>query len=412
MLSVANMSVLLIVGSAVIIALAAGKAVNRLRLPMVVGYVIIGVFLGRSFLNVLDPRIVERMSIVNDLALGIIAFIIGGELNFSRLKSLGSVIVIIAIFESLGAFLLVMGGTYLVTHKLYVALILGAIASATAPAATVAVINQYRARGPLTTTILGVVGSDDAIALIIYAFAAAISYPLVAHHQVASWLSAIINPLRDIGLSILTGAVLGIALSYLLGKLKSREERFALVMGTLLIAEGIAVQFNFSELLLVMSMAIVSSNISPRRFSSIADYVNIAGFPLIAAFFCLAGTRLDIKLIPKIGLLGLVYLAARLTGKFLGASLGSTIARAPVVVRKYIGLSLWPQIGVAVALAIVVERDFGSLGVAGKNLAVLAMNILLLTTIFTEILGPLATKFALSKANEVNKIKDDRKEVK
>jgi len=406
MISLSSVSVLLIVGSAIIIALGAGKAINHFRMPMVVGYVFIGVFLGKSFLNVLAPDTVEKMGVINDLALGIIAFIIGGELNFGRLKSLGKIILIIAIFESLGAFLLVAGGIYLVTHKIYMALILGAIASATAPAATVAVINQYRTRGPLTTSILGVVGSDDAIALIIYAFASAISYPFLTTHSSVSWLKIIINPIQQIFLAFAVGGILGTILSYLLKKLSLREERFALVMGFILIAEGFAHQIHCSELLLVMSMSIVGSNIASHHFNSVMDYVNIAGFPLIAAFFCLAGTRLDIKLLPQIGLLGIIYLIARGSGKYLGANIGASIAGAPIVIRKYIGLSLWPQIGVAVALAIVVERDFGHLGAVGHHLAVLAMNILLFTTIFTEIIGPLATKFALGKAGEINKTKE------
>jgi Kef-type K+ transport system membrane component KefB len=398
-----NISVLLIIGSAIIITLGAGKAVKRFKLPLVVGYVLVGVILGKSFLDILDAKIIEKTSMINDLALGIIAFIIGGELNLSRLKRIGKVIASIAFFESLGTFFIVSISLTLLTGKIYYGLILGAVASATAPAATVAVINQYKARGILTNTILGVVGSDDAIALIIYAFASAISYPFIVHRSL-SWM-AILSPIREVFLSLLLGIISGLILSYFLNKTKSKEEMFALVIGVLLICEGIAVQLNLSELLIIMTMAIIGGNIHPRKFSLVMNHLNMIGFPLIAAFFCLAGTRLDITLLPSIGILGIVYLGSRLIGKYFGARLGAVISYAPSVVKKYIGLSLWPQIGVAVALAIMVERDFAGLGKDGEYLATLVMNILLFTTIFTEIIGPLATRYALVKAKEIKRDK-------
>lgn len=397
-----EISVLLVIGSAIIISLAAGKIGKNIRLPMVIGYVLIGVILGKSFLNILTPIVVERMSIINDLALGIIAFIIGGELKFSRLKQLGKVITSIAIFECLGAFFAIALFTYFFTKNVYLGLILGAVGSATAPAATVAVINQYKARGPLTTTILGVVGSDDALALVIYAFVSSISYHFIVHKSLPV-LPLLLAPVKEIFFSLLIGAVMGVGLSYLLRKMRSREEAFTLAIGILLLAEGVAVQFNFSELLLVMTMAVIGNNLS-RKFDSVMNTINVIGFPLIAAFFCLAGTRLDIKLFPQIGLLGLIYIVARMSGKYLGAKMGATAASAPPVIKKYIGLSLWPQIGVAVALAIMVERDFVSLGKIGHDLAMVTVNVLLFTTIFTEIIGPLATKFALTRAKEINRL--------
>ncbi len=396
-----HLSVLLVMGSAVIISFLGGKTVQRFRLPMVIGYVLTGVILGKSLFNVLSPDTVQRMHLVNDLALGIIAFLIGEELNFRRLKRLGRVIFTIAIFESMGAFLLVTLFTYWFSHKIYLALILGAVASATAPAATVAVINQYRARGTLTTTILGVVGSDDAIALIIYAFASAVAYPFIVGHSV-SFVSAVIYPLRDVFLSILIGSLMGLVLSYLFNKLHTREEIFALTVGALLIGEGLAAQLGLSELLLIMSMAIVGNNFS-RHFVTAGEFFNVVGFPIVAAFFCLAGTRLDITLLPQIGLLGLVYLFARMSGKYFGAMVGAKLSSAPDVVQRYVGFSLWPQIGVAVALAITVERNFAHLGAVGHSLAAVTMNVLLFTTIFTEVIGPLSTKISLAKAGEINK---------
>ena len=150
------------------------------------------------------------------------------------------------------------------------------------------------------------------------------------------------------------------------------------------------------------------SNLSPHRFVSIMDYFEVVGFPIIAGFFCLAGTRLNIDLFTQIGFLAIVYLFARFLGKYLGASLGAVLSKAPAVVRRYIGLTLWPQIGVALALAIMVERNFGSLK-GGEYLASLAINVLLFTTIITETVGPLATKYALSRAGEIRKFRFKQK---
>ena len=395
-----DISILLVVGSAIIVSLFAGSSLARFRLPVVIGYVLAGIILGKSFLNILSPQIVAKASLINDLALGVIAFLIGAELNFSRLKSLGGLIFLIAIFESLGAFFLVFFSVYLLTYKLYLGLILGAVASATAPAVTVAVINQYKAKGPLTSTLLGVVGSDDAIALIIYSFCAAIAYPLIVHERF-SFREAIFSPFREIFFSIFGGILLGFILSYLLNKTKERGDAFSLIVGFLLIAEGLSYQFNLSELLLVMSMAIVGVNFSSHKFEQNLTYLNIVGFPLIASFFCLASTRLDLHLLTKIGFLGFVYLLARILGKYLGARLGAKLGGASFHIRKYIGLCLWPQIGVALALTIVIERDFSMLGQEGLYLSNLAINILLFTTIFTETLGALATRFSLLKSREI-----------
>jgi Kef-type K+ transport system membrane component KefB len=400
-----HIAVLTIIGLSVLISFLGGKIVNRFRLPMVIGYVMMGVIFGKSFLNILNPEIVNKVGLINDIALGIIAFIIGAELNWSRIKTLGKTIIIIAIFESIGAFTLVTFFTYLLTKKIYIALILGSVSSATAPAATVAVINQYKAKGPLTTTILGIVGSDDAIALIIYAFASSLALAFLSHKSI-SYINLLIVPVKDVLLSIFLGGLIGILLGYFISKLSSRSSRFTIIIGTILLGEGLATQLGVSELLLVMSIAIAAVNFFPKRIIPLLDSINLAGFPIIAAFFFLAGTRLDIKLLSQIGILGIIYLIARMAGKYLGANFGARIAKAPDVIKKYVGLSLWPQIGVAVALAIVIERQFSPLGKEGSQLALIAMNILLFTTILTETIGPIATRFSLKKAGEINPLRE------
>ncbi|MCD6219487.1 cation:proton antiporter, partial [Candidatus Calescamantes bacterium] len=278
-----------------------------------------------------------------------------------------------------------------------------AVASATAPAATVAVINQYRARGPLTTTILGVVGSDDAIALMIYSFASSVARSFLEHIRL-TMQTVFFVPLREIIFSLVLGIILGYLLGIGIKKTRNRSEAFTLVMGALLIGEGLATQFHLSELLTIMAMGMMAVNVAPlRRFSQVMETVNIAGFPIIAAFFCLAGTKLNIRLLSQIGILGIAYTLARMIGKWSGAYLGARVSGASEKIRKYVGFSLFPQIGVAIALAIVVEKEFGRIGVEGKNLALMVINILLFTTIITEIIGPNLTRISLKKAGEIRK---------
>ena len=398
-------SILALVGFAVLLSLLGGKLISRFQLPLVTGYVIMGIILGKSFLNVITQETVARLGIFNDLALGVIAFLIGGEFYLPRIKKLGKTIGLIALFESFFAFLLVTLVVLMITHKLYLSLVLGAVSSATAPAATVAVINQYRASGPLTTTILGVVGSDDAFALIIYSFASTLARSLLLHRSM-SWGTVVLRPFREVAFSLLLGVFLGWILGNLLRRLRQRNEAFTLALGFLLLGEGLSQQWDLSELLTIMAMAMTAVNFSPpRRFNQVMESMNLAGFPIVAGFFLLAGTKLDVKLLPTIGFLGIAYTLARMAGKMGGASLGATLARAPGKIRKWVGVSLFPQIGVAIALAVVVDREFSPLGSAGVTLSHMVINILLFTTVITEIVGPILTRKALTRAGETGMIK-------
>jgi NhaP-type Na+/H+ or K+/H+ antiporter len=275
------------------------------------------------------------------------------------------------------------------------------VASATAPAATVAVIRQYKARGSLTTTILAVVGMDDAAALIIYVFASSF---------VKSDLNGeALNVLKLLGTSILSIAVsaaVGAAFSFLyylfLRRVRQNEWISVLLISCVFLMLGICEQLGVSELLCIMVFGAMVTNASPalgRRSEGIVE-----GFSpiFLAAFFILGGAHLDFRLFAEIGLGGLVYFLARGSGKFLGAGAGAWIGGAPPVVRRFIGLSLLPQVGVALALALAINKDFNvpKYGVKGAQMAVYIINILLFTTIITEIVGPLLTRFALKKSGE------------
>lgn len=382
-------------GISLILGIILGRLLNKLNVPAVAGYIIAGLIMGISGLNILDSTIIENLSFLSDLALGIIAFNIGSELKLPVIRKLGKSIFLIAFCEAFGAFILVTGIMLVLKQDIPTALILGAVSSATAPAATVMVLKEYGAKGPLTSTLLGVVAIDDAICLMIYSIASSIAKVFIKH-EVVTIYKVLVHPIMEIALSIVCGAVLGILLVYLIKISRKESEMLPFTVGTILLLVGLSGMFNLSPLLAAMSLGIMVANVSSnsrRAFSSL----ELFSPPIISSFFILAGSRLDIRLLPHIGIIGVAYLLFRIAGKILGAMLGGKLAKAPNIVTKNIGFGLLSQVGVAVGLAIVVSREF-----SGSPLGSIVITILLATTIFTEIIGPIATKKAIMNAKEAN----------
>lgn len=382
-------------GLAIIIGIIFGKAINKLKIPAVAGYIVAGLIIGISGFNIVDENLINELGFLSDFALGIIAFNIGSELKYSVIKKLGKSIFIIALCEALGAFVLVTSIMLILNQGVGISLILGAIASATAPAATVMVLKEYKSKGPLTSTLLGVVAIDDAISLMIFSIASAIAKVFIKHETITI-SKVFIHPISEIIISIIVGGLFGILLSYLLKISRNDSELLSFIVGTIILLMGVANKFDLSPLLSAMSLGIMVANTCRKQrrvFSTIESFSP----PIIATFFILAGSRLNVALIPHIGLVGILYLVFRILGKILGASLGGYLSNAQTQVKRYIGLGLLSQVGVAVGLAIIVSKEF-----AGTNLGNIVITILLSTTILTEIIGPIATKNAIIKAKESN----------
>ena len=389
------MNAFLALGAALILGALCGKLMNKIKMPAVAGYIIAGLLIGVSGFRILDAPSLDNLSFLSDLALCIIAFNIGSELEVELLQKMGNSIFVIATVEALMAFALVAGITFLVSRDLALALILGAVSSATAPAATVMVLKEYNAKGPLTSSLLGIVAVDDVICLMIYSVASAIAKVLIAHSSL-SVVKVVLLPLAEIFFSLLLGITLGIALALLVKNARRDSETLLFVVGTLLVLIGVATRFELSTLLSAMALGATIANLSKHKHKAFENIDNFSP-PIIAAFFVLAGARLDIFLLPQIGLIGLLYLVFRIVGKLAGASLGASLAHAPRVVKQYIGFGLLSQVGVAVGLAITVSKEF-----PGTMLGSIVVTILLSTTILTEIIGPYATKYAIMKADETN----------
>jgi len=392
-------------------ALVSRMATERLRLPMVTGYIIAGVILGA--LNVFSPGTLDHFSVLNDIVLGMIAFTIGGQLSIKLFKKMGKNILAIVALEAFGAFFLVAIVSYIFTRQLYTALILGAVSSATAPAATVVVLEQYKAKGPLTSTILATVGIDDAVSLVLFAFAFAISKPLMMHSGKLNFFSAAVVPFIEIVSSILIGCLIGFISGLAFKRLRRPDD---IIIGTgcsLLLVLALSQLLHLSQLLTAMAFGFIIVNMNHFLNQRMARAMQSISPVFYAVFFIFAGAHLDLKLItmPAVLLLALLYTAARAAGKMSGSYLGARITKAPEQVRKYIGFGLLPQVGVAIAFAIIVARRFGAsaLGAAGADsaaqqegaeLAALVINILLFTTIITETVGPVLIRWAIRRAGE------------
>lgn len=389
-----------VVGIAILAGFFVAKLIFKLKIPSVAAYVLIGVLLGQSVLGIFTADIINHVGVINDIALGLIAFIIGGELRWKQLKQLGRPIFFIVVLEAFGAFGLVTFFIQLIFKQWELSLMLGAIAAATAPAATVMVIREMRAEGKFTQTLLSVVAIDDGIALLIYSFASAIAKSLIVQTTHFSIKGIFISAFSEIIFSITLGVVAGYILSFLIRIFNNRKESYIITIGTLFIVVGLANQLGYSSLLANLSLGIVLVNNLPnfsRRIFSLLDDLTP---PIFIAFFVTAGAHLRIDLIPQIWGIAIIYTLARITGKLSGASLGATISKADSNIKKYIGFGLISQVGVAIGLALVVSREFASLNEAGKHLSNIIINLLLTTTIFTEIVGPILTRFALIKSGE------------
>jgi len=405
------MNSILAIGILVIAGFFGGLAAKKIRYPRISGYIIVGMLLSPSVLNVIPSGLIRKdLSIITDIALGIVAYLIGGNLSLERLKKLGKNIITITPFEALGAWifvslLIVFLGHFIIRFDtlnpnfyqtyLPMAIIIGAISCATAPAAILAIIHEYRAKGPLTTTLLGVVALDDAFAILSYAIAISIARVLIIGVQALSLYQILIAPILDIAGSLLLGAGFRFALIYMSRFAKTRKTLLVTVLGMIMLSIGTAKILGISSLLanMVMGFLIVNKmKPSDEMFRVIDDIEDV----IFAMFFTLAGAHFDLGVVKTAGILALLIVLGRFSGKFVGAKIGATISQAPTVVRRYLGFGLLPKAGVTVGLVLLVQQNS-----AFTTIGSIMVNAILASVIINELIAPPLTKYALFKAKEV-----------
>jgi Kef-type K+ transport system membrane component KefB len=398
-----DLNILAVIGLIMATSFLGSKLFQRLGIPQVVGFIVIGVILGPSFLNVVPIELTEELTFISEIALGLIGFDIGSHLLFGELRRLGRSILLILLFEALGTFALVTLGIYLLTESWYTALILGALSSATAPAATVDVLAEYDAKGPLTTTLLAVVGMDDALALLLYSLAAAFAVSLLAAAGPPSLLQILELPLLEIGGALVLGIGLGLLLDQIMCRMKVQHDAMAISIGFVFLCVGLAVTFGFSLILTTMILGMVVVNRCPEHGRHVRYTIEQAGPVIYVLFFTLIGARFQINQLPAMGLLGIAYVLLRSGGKFFGAWLGGTLGGAEPAVRNNLGLGLLSQAGVAIGLALDAAARFSAYGPQGKALGALVISVITATTFVVQIIGPICVKFAISRAGEIGR---------
>lgn len=372
--------------------LCAGRLVKQIHLPNVTGYLLVGLLLGPCVLNVLTAEFVMDMRLVSDMALAFIAFTIGAEFKISYLKKVGPTPVVIAILEAAAAVVVVAVSLVIFGFDLELALLLGAIASATAPAATMMVVRQYQAKGPLTETLISVVALDDAAALMAFGFASAAVTAMNFPGEVSLAVS-IAKPFLEILGAGVVGAVLGVLFTVPLRYFKKPSNRTIILTGFVFLGSAVAEMLGLSSLLLCMCMGAVLTNVSAAApaIMKLADNVTP---PIFLMFFVASGAELDLGVLKEIGLIGIIYILARVLGKIGGAFLGASIMKAPDTVRNYIGFTLIPQAGVAIGLSLIAANSLPTYGPTIRA-------VVLCGTLIYELVGPGITKMALKKAGEI-----------
>ena len=409
------MLVFLLISTCIFAGLLMTRVTNIWHLPDVTAYLLVGVIIGPCCIGALNItglgfntfEQVNKLSALSDIALGFIAFAIGNEFVYSNMKKIGKQVVTIGIGQAVITTIIV-DTILLIVHfinpkimSVPEAITLGAIAAATAPAATIMVVRQYKAKGPVTEVLLPVVALDDAVGLVVFAVSFGIAEALISN--VINISSLIINPIIEIISSLVLGAAGGYLLTYMEKYFKSRRNRLSLIIGFVILMISISqckfpignVEISFSSLLVCMMMGTIFCNtcILSEELMEEADKWST---PFLILFFVLSGAELNFAVFknPLVLGVGAVYIISRCLGKYYGAKISATIAGSVKTIRDYLGIALWPQAGVALGMSMIVATRI-------KENGELIRSIVLFGVLIYELLGPTLTKMALERAGEI-----------
>jgi len=418
------LKILLSVSVALLAGLLMTRLFKRLKLPSVTAYLVAGVLIGPYCIGGLGINglgfeshgSVEALSLISEVALGFIAFSIGNEFRLNDLKKTGKQAFAIGILQAVGALLIVdivlIGVHFIIPDKLSIsqAITLGAIATATAPAATLMVVRQYKAKGPLTKLLLPIVALDDAVGLVAFAVSFGIAQTLASTNGTVNIMSIIVNPLVEIVCSLILGALMGVFLTHLEKLFNSNTNRLNLTIAFVFLTASIsmldfhigAIHIHFSSLLVCMMLGTVFCNICPLSYDLMAAADKWTS-PLFALFFVISGAELELSVFADIAIviIGIVYIIFRCIGKYYGAFLSAKAVKCSPAICKYLGITLFPQAGVALGMCATAMQ----LGVQGE----LIRNITLFAVLIYELFGPVFTRMALTAAGEIKPISDEVK---
>jgi Kef-type K+ transport system membrane component KefB len=398
-----HLNVLLLLGVAVFGGTIGARIFRRLRIPQIIGSILIGLLIGESGLRLVSEGVVQTVEPLNYFALGIIGFLIGGELKLDVLRKYGKQFAAILMAEGVAAFALVTGATilltYLFTHDLRMSValgvVLGAISSATDPASTIQVLWEYKTRGALTTAVIAVVALDDALALTLYAIGTSVAGILTGNVG-AGLATGLAKTAYELGASLVVGCVGGFVLKGILVRLQDDDAELTFAVGAVLLAIGLSIALELDVILASMALGLTLVNIAPYRGPKTFEIVKRFAPPIYVLFFVLVGARLKIESLSLlVALLVIAYVVGRSVGKIGGAYLGGKWSGATRCVRNYLGICLFAQGGVAIGLSILASHRFT------PEISSVVILVVASTTFVVQLAGPLFVKFGVKKAGEI-----------
>lgn len=381
---------LLGVGLVVLLGILGGKLSHQIKIPKVTGYMLTGLIFGPSVLGVISTQTLQDISLINDIALGMILFAIGGEIEWGHLKAMGNKVILMALFESLGAFLLVGIITELITQDTGLSLVLATISMATAPGVTLLVTREYRTRGPLTDSLLAVVAINNVLCLVLFnVFFDIYQAAVGGDMELLAWHLG-----KELIGSLLIGGVVALLITYWEQKIDDLSELLLVIVGGLLAGIGLSKAIGISFLMPCLIIGAVTNNLSMMHRLVYAE-LRQTEMPFYIAFFVLSGASLHLGSLAHLGLLGVAYLIARPVGKALGSWWAGKRFGAEEKVYRNIGPALIPQAGVAIGMSLTVIDLYPEMGS-------IIQTVILSSVIVYESVGPFLTRVALSRAGEIH----------
>lgn len=380
---------LLGVGIVILLGLAGGKLSHRIKIPRVTGYMLVGLIFGPSVIGLISAETLDNVHLINDIALGLILFAIGGEIELHHLRSMGLKVLWITLAESAGAFILVGTLALVISGDWGLAILLGSISVATAPGVTLLVIREYHARGVLTDTLLAVVAINNALCLVLFRIA------FLAHaYTEGEPLAALgLQLFKELVLSVIIGGAIGGIITFWEQKISDLSELLLVIIGGLLVGIGVAREVGVSALMVCLIIGAVTNSLSMMHRLVYAE-LRQTEMPFYIAFFVLSGASLHLGELSHLGLLGAAYLIARPVGKAIGARIAAVRTGADKVICDNLGITLLPQAGVAIGMVLTLNEAYPDMGrIVG--------TVILSSVIIYEGIGPFLTRLGLSRSGEI-----------
>ncbi|MCB1195506.1 cation:proton antiporter [bacterium] len=407
-----NFGILLLLGCGLFGGVLGAWFFQKIRFPQVIGYIFIGIFIGESMLRIVKHDDIERLQSFNWFALGIIGFLVGGELKLQTFKEYGKQFMTILFAEGMCSFFLVCIPVviflYMVTHSFPASLaggiIFGAISSATDPASTIDVLWEYRAKGIMTTSIIAIVALDDALAMGLYGIGTSVA-DIISGHSVSVMKECLYTALNLSG-SIIFGGLCGFLLKYIVSFFHYHNDKMlAFAIGILLLAIGIANMADIDVILVTMAMGFVIVNFAPKQTHELFELVKNFSVPIYVMFFVLVGARLSIANMPPwLWVVVVLYVAGRSIGKVAGTFWGARIAHAEEAVQKYAGLGLFAQGGIGIGLSIMASHHLSGIQITDDlSIGDMIVFVVTATTFILQMAGPALVKLSIKLSGEIHR---------